>query len=198
MSHEFSQLKDAKQMQMNADVRPPRAIHLGWRKGQEREQGHPRKTPIASSRLADALSPSYHFSFSLSTICPVGDSRLLTMEDRAIRSGAPHALRFRELAPLAALFEDCSEAIKRVHDVIINAEPDAEEKTSLRILIERCLGRLTTWGQEAGASSRLLDYTLRRASSPRAVTETLLKDLSQRLDNSMSKYLSLGFPETSN
>ncbi|KAK0738770.1 hypothetical protein B0T18DRAFT_433523 [Schizothecium vesticola] len=93
----------------------------------------------------------------------------------------PNTLRnqnLREKAPLAAQFEDCAQAVKQIHTAI-SADPEssAVQETSLRPMIERCLGRLTTWGHDTGASSRVLDHSLRRASKPRSNTMMLLKEL---------------------
>ena len=88
----------------------------------------------------------------------------------------------RAKAALAAQFEDCAQAVEQVH-AALTADPSAEQHTSLRVLIERCLGRLTTWGRETGASSRVLDHSLRRASAPRHITIILLSELHNRLQS---------------
>lgn len=86
--------------------------------------------------------------------------------------------KLREKAPLAAQFEDCAQAVKQIHTAIsADSESCAVNETSLRPMIERCLGRLTTWGHDTGASSRVLDHSLRRASKPRSNTMMLLKEL---------------------
>jgi hypothetical protein len=88
----------------------------------------------------------------------------------------------RARAPLAAQFEDCAQAVKQAH-AALNADTSVEKQTPLRALIGRCLGRLVTWGHETGASSRLLDHSLRRASKPRDNTLTLLKELHERVQD---------------
>ena len=98
------------------------------------------------------------------------------------RPGDPKAARskeaqlLRERGPLAAEFEDTVHAIEQLHAALHANESDTNHK-ALRILADRCLGRLTEWGQDSGASSRLLDHRLRRASQPRDTTLHLLKEL---------------------
>jgi hypothetical protein len=95
---------------------------------------------------------------------------------KALRDREAQRLLVRAKAPLAAQFEDCAEAVKQLHTAL-NANPSLSEQTQLRILIERCLRRLTSWGHDTGATSRVLDHSLRRASKPRSSTLTLLKEL---------------------
>ncbi|KAK0701724.1 hypothetical protein B0T26DRAFT_660161 [Lasiosphaeria miniovina] len=96
----------------------------------------------------------------------------------------------RAKAPLAAQFEDCTQAIRQLHTAL-NAElwaskeevsleqQEAEaKKKALRTLVDRCLARLIAWGHDTGAVSRLLDHSLRRASKPRSSALTLLKEFS--------------------
>ncbi|KAK3341829.1 hypothetical protein B0T25DRAFT_354394 [Lasiosphaeria hispida] len=52
-----------------------------------------------------------------------------------------------------------------------------DKKKALRILVDRCLARLISWGHDTGAVSRLLDHSLRRALKPRSSALTLLKEL---------------------
>ena len=97
-----------------------------------------------------------------------------TTGSKALRTRETQKLRAK--APLAAQFEDCAQAVKQLH-AALNANPSISEQAPLRTLIERCLRRLTSWGHDTGATSRVLDHSLRRASKPRTSTLTLLKEL---------------------
>lgn len=115
------------------------------------------------------------------------------------RPGGSKALRTKEAqklrakAPLAAQFEDCAQAVRQLHTAL-NANPSVSEQVPLRILIERCLRRLTSWGHDTGASSRALDHSLRRASKPRSSTLTLLKELHELVVQGMyTKVSTFGF-----
>jgi len=103
-------------------------------------------------------------------------------KEHATRSKGLDKQTLRAKAPLAAQFEDCAQAVKQVHSAL-NTDPSVEKHTSLHALVGRCLGRLTTWGHETGASSRLLDHSLRRASRLRNNTLTLLQDLHDRFQD---------------
>ncbi|KAK4166348.1 hypothetical protein QBC43DRAFT_313485 [Cladorrhinum sp. PSN259] len=110
----------------------------------------------------------------------------------------------RAKAPLAAQFEDCAEAIKQLHaalnahtsvseqelptqqkeshefansDNTAQCEREPSKVDPLRILVDKCQQRLKSWGHDTGASSRLLDHSLRWSSKPRNSTLTLLKEL---------------------
>jgi len=94
----------------------------------------------------------------------------------ALTSRKVQKLLVRAKAPLAAQYEDCAQAVKQLYTAL-SANPLASEQAPLRILIERCLRHLISWGHDTGASSRVLDHSLRRASKPRSTTLTLLKEL---------------------
>ena len=99
---------------------------------------------------------------------------------RASRDKETQQLRAK--APLAAQFEDCAQAVRLLHTAL-NADSSIEEQTPLRILVDRCLGRLLAWGHDTGASSRVLDHSLRRASKPRDNVLTFLKELHELVVN---------------
>lgn len=103
-------------------------------------------------------------------------------KEHAVRSKDMHKQNMRAKAPLAAQFEDCAQVVKQAY-AALHADASVEQQKSLRVYIGRCLGRLITWGHETGASSRLLDHSLRRASKPRDNTLTLLKELHERVQN---------------
>ncbi|KAK4201003.1 hypothetical protein QBC40DRAFT_264559 [Triangularia verruculosa] len=79
----------------------------------------------------------------------------------------------RAKAPLAAHFEDCTQALQQLHSAI-NANPSV---ANLRDLAERCLSKLTSWGHDTGASSRRLDHALRWTKGPQQSTQLLLEGL---------------------
>ncbi|KAK4224666.1 hypothetical protein QBC38DRAFT_547456 [Podospora fimiseda] len=108
--------------------------------------------------------------------------------DNTSTVSAPRARRTREAqklrakAPLAAHFEDCAEAVKQLYAALTANSRTLSEQDSSRIdplhaTVERCKKRLMSWGHDTGASCRVLDHALRRASKPRGITITLLKEL---------------------
>jgi len=66
----------------------------------------------------------------------------------------------------------------------LHANLSDADKTPMIILIDRCLSRLTSWGNDSGASSRVLDHRLRRAARPQTTTLQLLKDLHEHIVSS--------------
>jgi len=89
----------------------------------------------------------------------------------------------RAKAPIAAQFEDCSQASVRLADAL---QANRQGSDELRNLAQYCNDRLGFWGDDSGASSRVLDYAL--ACSPTLMRQThlLLADLHSTLEKGMS------------
>ena len=117
---------------------------------------------------------------------PVVNDRQFSMDrDREIGSKAvrtKEAQQFRAKGPLAAQFEDCVQAIKRLF-AALSANTSISEQIYIRT--ERCMSRLISWGHDSGASSRVLDHHLRRSSKPRTLTLRLLKELHENVLHGM-------------
>jgi hypothetical protein len=96
---------------------------------------------------------------------------------KAERIQQSHVLRAK--APIAARFEDCSQASIQLTDALQANRQGADE---LRTLAQRCKDRLGFWGDDSGASSRVLDYALACSPTLMRQTDVLLVDLSSTLE----------------
>jgi len=104
-----------------------------------------------------------------------------------VRSREIQQLQARAKGPLAAEFEGASSTIDQLNHALHAGDSDANDNLkAMRIIADRCLTRLTEWGKDSGASSRLLDHRLRRASQLRNTTLDLLKDLHELFLKGMS------------
>lgn len=83
------------------------------------------------------------------------------------------------IVPLAAQFEDCVQAASRVC-AALEGNTLVPEQAPLRKLAGKCLRRLTLWGHDTRASSRILNHSL-TASKSRTCTLALLKALRDRI-----------------
>ena len=89
-----------------------------------------------------------------------------------------HAYR---AAPIAALFEDCLQYFERLCSTV---ETDQEVEIIRHPMIEGCFSRFRQWGNDMGASKRLLDHALRKAPQLQQATKELLSDLLLALQRS--------------
>ncbi len=107
---------------------------------------------------------------------------MATMEPNYDRLGESRAARTKEAqqvrakGPVAAQYEDTVQAVRQLH-AALHASLSETEQTTMRILTDQCLTRLTAWGRDSGASSRIPDHRLRRAPKLRSVTLGFLKEL---------------------
>ncbi|KAK0385014.1 hypothetical protein NLU13_7492 [Sarocladium strictum] len=79
----------------------------------------------------------------------------------------------RAKAPIAAQFEDCVQAFQQLSDSL----QVKLSSSSLQEGSKDCYARLMLWAQESGASSRLLDYTLRGCPALKHQSLRLLEEL---------------------
>jgi hypothetical protein len=93
--------------------------------------------------------------------------------------------RIRKKGPLAAQFEDCGQHMRKLY-AAMDADPEVSEKSAIYGLAERCHSGLISWGHDSGASSRILDHTLRRSLRPRENTERLLTELQDNITHGKS------------
>jgi hypothetical protein len=89
----------------------------------------------------------------------------------------------RAKAPIAAQFEDCVQAFTQLSDSL----QVKLSKSSLQEVSKGCDARLMLWAVESGASSRLLDYTLRGRPGLKRQTLRLLEELHETLKNGKSE-----------
>ena len=118
--------------------------------------------------------------------------------DREIGSKAvrtKEAQQFRAKGPLAAQFEDCVQALKRLF-AALSANASISEQIPIYTRTERCMSRLISWGHDSGASSRVLDHNLRRSSKPRNLTLRLLKELHENVHHGMYAYSTTSYSLT--
>jgi len=96
---------------------------------------------------------------------------------KAERIQQSHVLRAK--APIAARFEDCSQtSVQLTYALQANRQGSDE----LLALAQRCTDRLGFWGDDSGASSRVLDYALVCSPTLMRQTDALLVDLSSTLE----------------
>lgn len=93
------------------------------------------------------------------------------------------SLGFRARAPLAARFEDCTLASTRLTDAI---QANRQCSDELRKLAQTCKERLGFWGDDSGASSRLLDYALSCSPTLMRQTDQLLVELHSTLEKGIT------------
>ncbi|KAK0663014.1 hypothetical protein QBC41DRAFT_259930 [Cercophora samala] len=98
---------------------------------------------------------------------------------KAQRVRARESQEVRAKAPLAAQFEDCTQALRQLQTAI-DADPSLD---NLRDIADRCLDQLKAWGLNTGATSRRLDHSLRRAKDLQSNTLMLLKELHELIVN---------------
>ena len=94
------------------------------------------------------------------------------VESKSVRSRETLALR--ATAPIAAQFEDCLQCLYRLCTALRAHHPASNE---VFVIAEDGMARLQTWGDDSGASSRCLDYSLRRSPQLRRVTLDHLEEL---------------------
>lgn len=99
-----------------------------------------------------------------------------TRKHLAKRLAESEGLRAR--APIAAHFEDCSQAVQRLSESLLVHESNS----NLHQLARDCAIRLHIWGFGSGASSRALDYSLKDCPGIRQHTLSLLEDLHESVD----------------
>jgi tetratricopeptide (TPR) repeat protein len=100
---------------------------------------------------------------------------------KAERIQQSHVLRAK--APIAARFEDCSQASIQLTDAL---QANRQGTDELRALAQRCTDRLGFWGDDSGASSRILDYALACSPTLMRQTDALLVDLSSTLEKAVA------------
>ena len=98
---------------------------------------------------------------------------------RAVRSQG--SSRAYEIAPIAALFEDCLQYFEQLCTIM---ESDEAAWQPRHILIDDYFSKFRDWGSNTGASSRALDHALRKASRLQETTKDLLQDLRTTLHTS--------------
>lgn len=113
--------------------------------------------------------------------------------DRKLQDG--HGPRTR--APVAAQFEDCTQAFVRLSDSLTadsdNFHPalddpttkNGTEATPLHERAQHFRRTFSAWGNDSGASSRTLDHALKESPSLMRQTMYLLEDLYSTLERSM-------------
>lgn len=90
----------------------------------------------------------------------------------------------RAKAPVAAQFEDCVQAFQQLSDSLqVKLSSSSLQKGS-----KDCYARLMLWAQESGASSRLLDYTLRGCPALKHQSLRLLEELLITLQKGTSQW----------
>ncbi|KAH7028080.1 uncharacterized protein B0I36DRAFT_146973 [Microdochium trichocladiopsis] len=89
----------------------------------------------------------------------------------------------RARAPIAAQFEDCSQAVQRLSGSLMVLDSDSD----VHRLARDCAIRLNVWGHGSGASSRALDYSLKECPGIRQHTLNLLNDLNQCVETATSE-----------
>ncbi|KXJ88488.1 hypothetical protein Micbo1qcDRAFT_197288 [Microdochium bolleyi] len=89
----------------------------------------------------------------------------------------------RARAPIAAHYEDCSQAVQRLSESLLVHDSDSD----LHRLARDCAIRLHIWGHGSGASSRGLDYSLKDCPGVRQHTLSLLEDLHESVDLATSE-----------
>ncbi|KAH8682294.1 hypothetical protein BX600DRAFT_448189 [Xylariales sp. PMI_506] len=88
----------------------------------------------------------------------------------------------RAKAPIAAQFEDCFQAIQQLSDALqVN-----RSNSGLHNRSKDCELRLKLWGEDSGASSRILDYLLRNSPVLKRQTRRLLEDLHTTLQEAIA------------
>jgi hypothetical protein len=101
-------------------------------------------------------------------------------------SGTKRAQETRGLrakAPIAALFEDCSQATTQLTDAL---QANRQGSDELRSLAQHCNDRLGFWGDDSGASSRVLDYALACSPTLMSQVDRLLAELYSTLEKGSS------------
>ncbi|KAK0613637.1 hypothetical protein B0T14DRAFT_526624 [Immersiella caudata] len=100
---------------------------------------------------------------------------------KAERVQQSHVLRAK--APIAARFEDCTQtSVQLTYGLQANRQGSDE----LLALAQRCTDRLGFWGDDSGASSRVLDYALACSPTLMRQTDALLVDLSSALEKAVA------------
>ena len=98
------------------------------------------------------------------------------------------------IAPIAALFEDCSQCFERLCATTVESRHIGE--TSLHSMVDGCFSELRSWGGETGAPDGSLDHALRKSSRLQQTTKDLLGDLISTLRISKALVLSYCCPNT--
>ncbi len=80
----------------------------------------------------------------------------------------------RSKAPIAALFEDCSQLLNRLCSTLCASAPVTGQAS---LLAEDCEVKLKIWGHDSGAESRGLDHRLRQSASLKEAVLQLLEEL---------------------
>jgi hypothetical protein len=87
--------------------------------------------------------------------------------------GVDESRGLRDKAPIAAEYEDCLQAFKQVTDAL-EANPDT---SWLFRIVDRVQDDFIAWGSRCGATSRLLDYSVRNSMKLAEHILRLLRDL---------------------
>ncbi|KAK0639447.1 hypothetical protein B0T16DRAFT_497542 [Cercophora newfieldiana] len=90
---------------------------------------------------------------------------------------------YRAKAPIAARFEDCSQASTQLTDALQANRHGSDE---LRTLAQHCKDRLGFWGDDSGASSRVLDHNLACSPTLMRQTDALLVELNSTLEKAVT------------
>lgn len=88
-------------------------------------------------------------------------------------------LQQRQRYTIAARFEDCSQASIQLTDALQANRHGSDE---LRNLAQQCKDRLGFWGDDSGASSRVLDHALACSPTLTRQTDALLVELNSTLE----------------
>jgi hypothetical protein len=86
-----------------------------------------------------------------------------------------------KIAPIAANYENCRGCFEQVCLAL-----RSNSSSSIADLADDGFGKLQAWGRDSGASNRLLDHTLRKASRIAKLTTDLLSTLCATLVKSKS------------
>jgi len=87
--------------------------------------------------------------------------------------------KFRAKAPLAAQFDDCLQDSDRLRGALQDNRAHSKKLRDLAILVN---DKLKSWGDQSGASSRLLDYSLKCVPTVAQRTSSLLTELRKALN----------------
>jgi hypothetical protein len=141
------------------------------------------QVPITFVHSTSPSFPSFsvrHHSRSFDILVVITMDRKLDWKASEQRTLERQGLRAK--APVAAQFEDCYQAI---HQLCAFLEANCPEPDVVYAVADDCMWRLKKWGDETGASSRALDYALKRSTRPRRQTLSLLQELQSALDHGM-------------
>ncbi|KAH8820807.1 nb-arc domain-containing protein [Xylogone sp. PMI_703] len=86
-------------------------------------------------------------------------------------------------APIAAQFEDCRQCFTRLCLTLKSADSTIPYSS----IADDTYGKFLAWGNDSGAASRNLDYTLRKTTNLRNTTLELLSNLDESLKKAISR-----------